>query len=101
MKINYFIFSALLLLSGMACERKLTAAELKENLEKAMSAYLQKQQPQGAPPLQFEIVDVTYFEDSENYLCDFKVKLHRPGDSDTTGIISSKVSKDFSKVSKR
>jgi hypothetical protein len=101
MKIIYFLFSALLLLSGTACERKLTAAELKENLEKAMSAYLQKQQPRGAAPLQFEMVDVTWFEDSDNYLCDFKVKLHRPGSSDTTGIISSKVSKDFSKVSKR
>ena len=91
----------MLLLSGTACERKLTAAEVKENLEKAMTAYLQKEQSRGAAPLHFEMVDVTYFEDNDNYLCDFKVKLHRPDGSDTTGIISSKVAKDFSKVSKR
>jgi hypothetical protein len=89
------------LLLGTGCQRKLSATEIKENLEKAMSGYLRKQQRPGAPPLKFEMVDVAYFEDENNYLCDFKVKLYRPDGSDTTGIIRSKVSKDFSTVSKR
>ena len=101
MKIIYLFLPAIILLSETACQRKLTAAEIKENLEKAMTAYLQKEQSHGAAPLHFEMVDVTYFEDADNYLCDFKVKLYRPDGSDTTGIISSKVAKDFSKVSKR
>jgi hypothetical protein len=90
-----------LLMAGGGCERKLSTAEVKENLEKAMTAYLRKQQQPGAPPLRFDMVDVSYREDAENYLCDFKVTLHRPDGGDTTGIIAGKVSKDFSTVSKR
>jgi hypothetical protein len=89
------------LLLGTGCQRKLSAAEIKQNLEKAMTGYLQKQQRPGTPPLKFEMVDVAYFEDENNYLCDFKVKLYRPDGSDTTGIIRGKISKDFSTVSKR
>jgi hypothetical protein len=100
MKSISLLLAAFLLL-GTGCQRKLSATEIKENLEKAMSGYLRKQQRPGTPPLKFEMVDVAYFEDENNYLCDFKVKLYRPDGSDTTGIISSKVSKDFSTVSKR
>jgi hypothetical protein len=47
------------------------------------------------------MVDVVYREDAGNYLCDFKLTLHRPDGSDTTGIIGGRVSKDFSIVSKK
>jgi hypothetical protein len=101
MRLTFFFFAALILFA-IGCERKLSAAEIKDNLEKAMSAYLVKQQRPGTPPLKFQMVDVNYYDGpDEYYLCDFKVKLFRPDGTDTTGIISSKVSKDFSKVSRR
>ena len=99
MRLTFFIFSTLFLLAT-SCERKLSAAEVKDNLEKAMSAYLQKQQRPGAPPLNFKMLDVNYYQDNDNYyLCSFKVKLYRPDGTDTTGFISGRVSNDFSKVS--
>jgi hypothetical protein len=101
MRLTFLFFAAFILLA-IGCERKLSAAEIKDNLEKAMSSYLLKQQHPGAPPLKFQMVDVTYYDGpDEYYLCDFKVRLFRPDGSDTTGIISSRVSKDFSKVSRR
>ncbi len=100
MKMTSFLLM-FLLLSGAGCKRKLSAADIKENLESAMTAYLKKQQQPGAPPLRFEMVDVVYREDAGNYLCDFKLTLHRPDGSDTTGIIGGRVSKDFSIVSKK
>jgi hypothetical protein len=101
MRLTFLIFPALFLLAT-SCERKLSAAEVKENLEKAMSAYLQKQQHPGTSPLNFKMLDVDYYQDNDNYyLCSFKVKLYRPDGTDTTGFISGKVSNDFSKVSGR
>jgi hypothetical protein len=45
------------------------------------------------------MVDVAYQETDSNYQCRFTIKLYRPDGTDTTGIISSIVSKDFSTVS--
>jgi hypothetical protein len=87
------------LLLGTGCQRKLSAAEVKEDLEKAMSAYLRQHQRPDTAPLRFDMVDVHYSEEDSDYLCQFTIKLHRPDGTDTTGIISSKVSKDFSAVS--
>ena len=97
MRLTFLIFPALFLLTT-SCERKLSAAEVKENLEKAMTTYLQKQRP-GKPPLNFQMLDVDYYKDADDfYLCDFKVRLYRADGSDTTGFIRSKISNDFSIV---
>ena len=101
MRLTFFVFLVLFLFAT-GCERKLSAAEVKENLEKAMTTYLQKQQRPGTSPLNFKMLDVDYYQDNDNYyLCSFKVKLYRPDGTDTTGFISGKVSNDFSKVSGR
>jgi hypothetical protein len=81
------------------CQRKLSATEVKNNLEKAMAAYLYGHQHPNTPPLRFDMIDVTYQETDSNYQCQFTIRLHRPDGSDTTGVITSKVSKDFSAVS--
>lgn len=98
MKASIILLSAFLLF-GTGCQRKLSAKEVKENLEKAMSAYLRQHQRPGIPPLRFDMVDVHYSEEDNNYQCQFTIKLYRPDGSDTTGIVSSKVSKDFSIIS--
>lgn len=82
-----------------ACQRRLSVADTKENLEKAMTEHLQQEQPGKA--LNFKLVDVDYFEDVNYYECEFKVKLHRTDGSDTLGIIKGRISKDFAKVSKK
>ena len=87
------------LLLEIACQRKLSAREVKENLEKAMSGYLRQHQRIGEVPLRFDMIDVHYAEEDSDYRCQFTIKLHRPDGSDTTGIIDSKVSKDFSTIS--
>ncbi len=92
-----FLFPAFLLFAS-SCERKMSSGQIKDNLEKAMSAYLQKPRP-GKPPLNFQMLDVDYYLDGDNfYLCNFKVKLYRSDGSDTTGFIRSKISNDFSVV---
>ncbi|HXB06374.1 MAG TPA: hypothetical protein VNW04_04645 [Puia sp.] len=84
----------------VGCQRKLSAAEIKEKLEKAMADQLQKQRPPGAPPLQFKIIDVIYFEDVKYYDCEFTIQLQRTNGADTTGKVRGQVSKDFSRVIK-
>jgi len=84
-----------------ACERKLTREQVKDNLVKAMTEYLQNEQPAGAPPPNFKMEDVSWFEESDRYICEFTVKLTRPDGTDTTGIIKSRISKDFSHVTKK
>jgi hypothetical protein len=97
MRLTFFIFPVLFLLTT-SCERKLSAAEVKDNLEKAMTTYLQKQRP-GKPPLNFQMLDVDYYKDADDfYLCNFKVRLYRADGSDTTGFIRSRISNDFSIV---
>ncbi len=93
-----FLLSVVLWIT-IGCQRKLSATEVKSNLEKAMTTYLYGQQHTDTPPLRFDMIDVTYRETDSNYQCRFTIRLHRPDGSDTTGIISSKVSKDFSTVS--
>jgi Holliday junction resolvase-like predicted endonuclease len=84
---------------GTGCQRRLSETEVRDNLEKAMSAYLRQHQRPDTAPLRFDMVDVHYSEEDSDYRCQFTIKLHRPDGSDTTGIISSKVSKDFSTIS--
>ena len=99
MKMTTCFFAAFWLL-GMSCQRKLSASEVKDNLEKSMSGYLRTHNAYSARA-KFEMLDVNYFEDRDFYECEFKVKLYRPDGSDTTGIIKGRISKDFSKVTKK
>jgi hypothetical protein len=78
------------------CQRKLSTTEVKNDLEKAMAAYLHEHQHAGTPPLRFDMIDVDYQETDSSYQCRFTIKLHRPDGSDTTGVIGARISKDFS-----
>ncbi|HTI91986.1 MAG TPA: hypothetical protein VL727_15440 [Puia sp.] len=88
-------------LTAVSCQRKLSPSEVKENLERSMTEFLQKEQGQDTPPRNFKMVDVYYFEEADYYDCEFRVKLTRPDGSDTTGIIKSRITKDFATVTKR
>lgn len=83
-----------------SCERKSKSTEVRDQLIKAMTNKLEKDHPANAPPFHFQIVDVAYFQIGAWYRCEFKVKLIRPDGTDTTGMIKSKISKDYSEVVK-
>ena len=88
-------------ITAVACQRKLSPREIKENLERSMTQFLQKEQGPDMSPLNFKMVDVIYYEEANYYTCEFTVRLTRPDGSDTTGIIKSRITKDFSTVTKR
>lgn len=92
----------LLFLTALAgsCERKPATNEVRDNLIRAMAGKLEKDRPANAPPFHFQIVDVAYFPIGAWYRCEFKVKLIRPDGTDTTGMIKSKISKDYTEVVK-
>ena len=96
-RIPLFLALSLLLLSA-ACRRKIARDEVKQQLEKAMSHQLQQQQSSNAPHPNFDVLDVTWYEDSTFYLCEFKVKMTLPDGQDTTGYMKKKVSRDFNTV---
>ena len=98
MRTIYFLLSVLFLLTA-GCRRRLSSREVKDSLEKAMATYLRQHHDAGMPPLRFDMVDVAYQEDDSIYKCRFTIKLHRPDGTDTTGVVNSNVSKDFSTVS--
>jgi len=100
MKLTHFFLLAALG-TGIGCKRHLTTAQIKDNLEKSMAAYLKHEQDSLSSNLRFEMVDVDYFEEKDYYNCEFKVRLFRNNEHDTTGIIKGRVSKDFSEVSKK
>ena len=88
-------------ITAVSCQRKLSPREVKENLERSMTEFLQKEQGTDTPPFSFKMVDVIYYEEATYYTCEFTVKLTRPDGSDTTGIIKSRITKDFATVTKR
>lgn len=100
MKMLCILLSTCIIVST-SCQRKLSPREVKENLERSMTAFLQKEHGPDTPPLNFKMVDVIYFEEASFYTCEFTVKLTRPDGSDTTGIIKSRITKDFATVTKR
>ena len=91
-----FTASASLLTIAISCKRRLSPAEIKDNLQKAMTAYLMKEQQRDSTHFRFSIEDVEYVDGKEYYDCEFKVHLFREEGGDTTGIIKGTVSRDFS-----
>ena len=89
------------LIVGIHCKRPLAPVQVKENLEKAMSNYLIAEQGGDTSHFRFKMEDLNYFEDKEFYECEFRVRLFRQSGKDTTGLIKARISKDFSKVTKK
>ncbi|HWB91324.1 MAG TPA: hypothetical protein VG605_05710 [Puia sp.] len=83
-----------------ACQRKLKQQDTKEQLEKAMARYLAGHQATKDSKLHFDVLDVSYFQDSTFYDCNFTVKMTLPDGRDTTGFMKERVSKDFMQFNK-
>lgn len=79
------------------------ASDVQESLKSAMDLYLNHQPRIDTSRVKFNVLEVVYFEDKTNYLCNFKVNLKEKRINqlfDTTGNMSARISKDFKTVSR-
>jgi len=99
--------TAILLLAGVAfaCRYSNASAqnELKDKLKERMTIFLYKSNKFynnntiDSSIVKFNVLDVTYFENPNNYACEFKVRM-RERNLDTIGIMGASITKDFTKV---
>ena len=86
-----------LLLAGFGCHRQLTHEEVDAQLKKAMSTHLYNGVHNDSAKVKFYIKKVIFFEDKEFFDCQFEVQMLERN-KDTTGIMTARITKDFSKV---
>ena len=87
-----------------SCVKKAGKQELEDNLKAAMSAHLNHDPAIDSSRVKFYVQEVTFFEEKEDYLCEFKVNMKEKAMDqlkDTTGMMSAKISKDFKDVTRR
>ena len=92
-------FSALLLLS-ISCtyhHTTLTQNQAEAQLKKVFQASLYKGIHNDSARVRYYVQSVIYYEDPNNYNCEFKVRMVQPN-LDTTGIMRAIISKDFTSV---
>lgn len=104
---KYFRYIITFLLGGIllfSCFKKTSKKEVEENLKTAMGLYLNHQPKIDSSRVKFNVLEVVYFEDKTDYICEFKVNMKEKHDTilkDTTGSMSANISKDFKTVSRR
>jgi hypothetical protein len=84
-----------------SCVKKMSSEDVKESLKAAMDLYLNHQPRIDTSRVKFRVMEVIYFEDKTNYLCNFKVNMREKRINqlfDTTGNMSARISKDFKDV---
>ena len=87
-----------------SCVKKAGKKELEDNLKAAMVAHLNHNPQIDTSRVKFYIQEVIFFEEKEDYLCEFKVNMKEKLNTqlkDTTGTMSAKISKDFKIVTRR
>ncbi|MBS1599529.1 MAG: hypothetical protein JST75_14995 [Bacteroidetes bacterium] len=88
------------IISVFSCKRKLSAADLDMELKKALTQHLYKAMNYDSSKVKYDVQEVTHFEDKTYYECQFKVRVIS-ANHDTTGIMTARISKDFSKVTRK
>ena len=90
------IFSVLI----FSCRAKdSTPAGVENDLKTAMQTHLYSAINNDSSNVKYRVLDVTFFEESDRYLCEFKVNMKEKM-FDTTGIMKANISKDFKKVTR-
>ncbi len=72
---------------------------LKQDLKTSMQAFLYNAINNDSSNVKYRVQDVVYYEDKDQYTCDFKVHM-KAKLFDTTGIMKAYISKDFKKVNR-
>lgn len=94
------ILACLLFLAALSCQKKPKPAEVQMHLKKAMTEFLYESVNNDSSKVKFEVKDVIFFEDVNFYECEFNVRMMQ-GSKDTTGAMKARITKDFSKVSRK
>ena len=94
------IFFCLLCILAISCQKKPKQAEVQDHLKKAMSGFLYESINNDSSKVKYDVKDVLFFEDREFYECEFNVRMLQDG-KDTTGVMKARVTKDFTKVSRK
>ena len=77
--------------------------DIQESLKTTMEMYLNHGPRIDTSRVKFNVLEVTFFEDTAVYICDFKVHLKEKRIDrviDTTGSMSARISKDFKIVTR-
>ncbi|MBS1745346.1 MAG: hypothetical protein JST21_04160 [Bacteroidetes bacterium] len=92
---SIFIFMLAVLFS---CKTKdTTPGELTNDLKTAIQASLYKSAKNDSGNVKYVVEDVNYFEESDKYICEFKVHVQTKL-RDTTGLMKAEVSKDLKTI---
>ena len=83
----------------LSCKTKNTSMAVENDLKNTMQTYLYTAIDNDSSNAKYRVLDVTYYEDKDKYICEFKVNL-KAKLFDTTGIMKANVSKDFKKVTR-
>ena len=95
---NKFLFLAMIVAAIAGCKRKLSRDEVEKELKNAFFRSLTTSRTYNASRDTFQIKGLNFFEDKEAYDCEFTVRLKQSTGFDTTGIMTAKISKDFTDV---
>ncbi|HVX48830.1 MAG TPA: hypothetical protein VHB48_01685 [Chitinophagaceae bacterium] len=74
--------------------------QLRETLKKTWVDYLYQNNKYDSAHVKYEVLDVVYYENPDDYVCEFKVHV-KDSHIDTTGMMSARISKDMTKVARR
>jgi len=61
-----------------------------------MTQHLEQRQKTNPAHASFKVLDVEWFAERDYYKCSFTVKMTLPNGKDTTGIMTERISRDFS-----
>jgi hypothetical protein len=96
----FVVLSSMLLFS---CLKKTSRKETEESLKTTMDIYLNHQPRIDSSQVKFTVLDVVFFEEKTDFVCDFRVNLKQKLPArqlDTIGIMRAKISKDFKDVTR-
>src|ERR1700722_17290300 len=74
-KIHGLILIALIGILFSSCVKKMKKEDVQESLKSAMDLYLNHQPRIDTSGVKFSVLEVIYFEDKSNYICNFKVNM--------------------------
>ncbi|HCL84140.1 MAG TPA: hypothetical protein DIC22_09205 [Chitinophagaceae bacterium] len=90
--------------SGLfSCVKRQGKKELEDNLKAAMGVYLNHRPGIDTSRVQFTVLEVVYYDDKKDYICDFKVHMKEKTPDqikDTTGTMRARISRDFKDVTR-
>ena len=92
------IFALFFTLILAACNANPSPDELKTKLSSTMTNFLYKNINYDSVKTKFRVLEVSYYDDKENYDCNFKVLMQEKGRKDTVGYMFAFISKDFKTV---